>query len=98
MRRVPASRSNDPSVPAQGKQMDSPDDLTCSFCGAVTHQGLSEHDRDWWVAADYPEYRFPAHAAEHEDTPEQARRDIEWWREHRVTHPDPLNDSPRGEG
>ncbi|HUT74878.1 MAG TPA: pyruvate formate lyase family protein [Armatimonadota bacterium] len=62
---------------------------------AVTHQGLSEHDRDWWVAADYPEYRFPAHAAEHEDTPEQARRDIEWWREHRVTHPDPLNDSPR---
>jgi len=64
---------------------------------AVTHQGLNEHDHDWWVHADYPEYRFPLLAADHPDTPEQARQDIEWWREHRVTHPDPLNDSPRAD-
>jgi len=63
----------------------------------LTHVGLSEYDRDWWVHADYPEYRFPLLAAEHEDTPEQARQDIEWWREHRVTHPAPLNDSPRAD-
>lgn len=43
---------------------------------AVIHRGLSEHDRDWWVGVDYPEFRFPRQAAEHEDTPEQARRDI----------------------